>query len=291
MTRSGLVASAALGAIGVISGTAGAADLSDLHAGSLSTITDAERGSDGRAAAQSQTLTDAAAETSAMFGLDPSEFDDVGVVELDVARVAGALGMEVDDDTSFLGRVALHVVDDPSIGATPIVTDFDDPYLRAVERSQVGAVSVYDVGPDGQRILPRQGLRLDYVRPLTSALPGDVEVAFEPRANLTFGSDIQGYGGGAIVRFGRNLTEPRGKASRWYAFIGADAQALTWSLGGNQDRTLRLEDKQLIGDYQVGVARRVAGGDLALGFVHREVKWNDYSRDEQFFGVTYTARR
>src|SRR5262249_8348243 len=113
----------------------------------------------------------------------------------------------------------------------------------------------------------------------------------EPRANLTFGVDVSGVGGGAIVRFGRDLTEPRAEAPRWYAFIGADAQALTWSLGGGQERTLRLEDKQLVGDYQIGVARRVAGGDLALGLVHREVKWNDVSRDEQFIGVSFTRRR
>ncbi len=292
MMRYGLLASAALSAIG-ISGAAIAADLSWTRPGSTtislsSTISDPERGSD-RAAGEP--LASVPTESAAMYGLDPTEFRDVGALEFDVARVAGALGMQVDrSNASFLGRVALHVVDDSSVGSTPIVTDFDDPYMRTLERSQA-AVTVYDVTAQGQRTLPRRGLRLDYARPLSSALPGEMEVLFEPRANFTVGDDMSGFGGGAIVRFGRNLTEPRAKASRWYAFIGADAQALTWSLGGRQDHTLRLEDKQLVGDYQIGVARRVAGGDLSLGVVHREIKWNDYSRDEQFVGVSYTRRR
>jgi hypothetical protein len=258
------------------------------YSGKIDTITDRAGGAGGADAAPLAPTS----ETAAMYGLDPLEFEDVGVLDLDVARVAGALGMEVDrSNTAFLGRVALHVVDNPRVGGTPIVTSMDDPYVRSLERA-AAPVTAFDVSADGQRTLPSRGLRLDYSRPLTNVLPGEVEVAFEPRANVLFGQDVSGVGGGAVVRFGRNLTKPRGERSRWYAFIGADAQALTWSLGGGgEERGLRLEDKQLVGDYQIGVARRMGVGDLALGLVHREVKWNDVSTDEQFIGVSYTARR
>jgi hypothetical protein len=243
-----------------------------------------------------------------MYGFDASEFDDVGRVEFDMARVAGAIGMQVDArDAPLFGRVALHVVDDRRVGGHPTVTDVDDPYVRNLERSRPDApVGVYDVGASPARLSPQRGLRLDYAQAIstsistsiTDAIPGgeilgDLEVALEPRANVVVDGDVSGVGGGAIVRLGRNLSSPREDDKGWYAFIGADTQALTWSFGGggDEERELRLEDKQMIGDYQVGVARRIGDGDLSFGYVHREVKWQGASRNEQFVGVSYAVRR
>ncbi len=293
MIRHALLASAALGAMGACVGAAaGAADFqagdSDARETRRQTIAEPAHGS-GRPG-----LAVDAAAPAYSFGVD--EFDDVSALELDVTRVAGALGLAVDrSDAQLLGRVALRVVDDPRVGAPPSVTDVDDPYVAAIEQSRTPApVRARDIAAEEPRgVLPRRGLRLDYARPVTSDLPGGaLEVAVEPRANVLFGEQVSGIGGGAVVRFGRNLTAPREDGSRWYAFVGADAQALTWSLGGaRQDHVLRLEDKQMVGDYQAGVALRVAEGDLAFGFVHREVSWNDVSREEQFIGVSFTRRR
>lgn len=313
--RRALLACAALGIVGGLWGgatgaPAAAADFAEPDLGDLTALNgSSETQASARAAGRRLSLAAARAQaegrsTGSMYGFDAAEFDDVGRVEFDVARVAAGIGMEVDPrDAPLFGRVALHVVDDDRVGGHPTVTDLDDPYVRNLERSRIEApVGVYDVGASPARLIPQRGLRLDYAQAIsttiTDAIPGgellgELEVAVEPRANVLVDGDVSGVGGGAIVRFGRNLSSPRRDDKGWYAFVGADTQALTWSFGGGRDdgRELRLEDKQLIGDYQVGVARRLAGGDLSLGFVHREVKWQDASRNEQFVGVSYAVRR
>jgi hypothetical protein len=297
MRRQGLFGSAGIGVILFLSSAAMAADLREPLADPTAALIEPARTGEAALAAYPvrQSLARArAGQARSLYGLAPSDFDDVSTVELDVARVAGALGLAVDDsDTAFLGRVALHVIDDPRVGSSPIATDPTDPYVSVLEEARRSApVRIQDVGAEASGVVPRRGLRLDYIRPVTSVLPGELEAVVEPRANVLFGEQVSGVGYGAVVRFGRNLTEPRSKSSRWYAFIGADAQALTWSLGGGgEEHSLRLEDKQLIGDYQAGVAVHVGNGDLAFGVVHREVKWNDVSRDEQFVGVSYAIRR
>ena len=288
MTRQVLRATAALGVLSCAAGAASAADLHNaaLVGGPLNTINEPRDGAGPYPAT-------GARPPSAMFPVDPSDFDDVRALEFDVARVVGAWGMEVDrSEAALMGRVALRVVADPTVGGPVDVTDPYDPALRQLDQARPTApVNVYDVGAEANALTPRRGVRLDYSTPVSSSFAG-VEVALEPRANVVMGSDVSGVGGGAIVRFGRNLTAPREDRSRWYAFVGADAQALTWSLGSTgQEPTLRLEDKQLIGDYQAGVAVRVGEGDLAFGLVHREVKHNGASRNEQFVGVSYAIRR
>jgi hypothetical protein len=113
------------------------------------------------------------------------------------------------------------------------------------------------------------------------------------RVGLRVRSD--GYGGvklGALVRIGENLSEQRAPAdSSWRFFAAADAHAITWDFDRNDDEGVRVEDKMLVGDAQLGVARPVGGGDLALGFIHREVSAEGASRNEQFGGVTFTMQR
>ncbi len=111
------------------------------------------------------------------------------------------------------------------------------------------------------------------------------------RLGLRFRTD--GTGGvkfGALVRFGENLQKPRTSSSNaWRFFAAADAHALTWDFNGNDGESVRLEeDKVLVGDAQIGVARPLMGGDLAFGFIHREVSVEGASRDEQFGGVTFS---
>jgi hypothetical protein len=290
MRRRGLFASAGIGAILIFANVATAADLREPLADPTNALVEPVAAGES---VRRSLARDRAEPPRSLYGIDATDFDDVSAIEFDVARVAGALGLEVDDtDAAFLGRVALHVVDDPRVGGSPIATDAYDPYVSALEDARRPApVKIQDVSAEAAGVVPRRGLRLDYTRPLASVLPGEIEAVVEPRANVLFGEQVSGVGGGAVVRFGRNLTAPRAERSRWYAFIGADAQALTWSLGGGgEERTLRLEDKQLIGDYQAGVAMRLGKGDLAFGFVHREVKWNDVRRNEQFIGVSYAFR-
>jgi hypothetical protein len=77
--------------------------------------------------------------------------------------------------------------------------------------------------------------------------------------------------------------------ARWYMFVAADAQAMSWSFGSHEEREspVRLDDMRLIGDAQAGVGRRVVGGDLAIGYVTREVSHMGADRRENFVGLTF----
>lgn len=288
MFRQGLRASAALGAVGLIAGAAFADDLRDSDANYFTTPVEGGGGVNLFTNPPERAL-------GTTIGFSPDDFADVGSVDLDVARIAGALGFEVDArDAELMGRVSLRVVNDPVVDAPPDVRDPSNWLSESLDGAGPYApVSVHDVRPDAAGVAPRQGLRLDYVAPVARRIAGDLEVAVAPRANVVVGRDVSGVGGGAVVRFGRNLTRPRHERSRWYAFVGADAQALTWSLGarGDQEAGLRLEDKQLIGDAQAGVAMRLGAGDLSLGFVHREIKYKDAKTHEQFVGLSYSITR
>ena len=76
---------------------------------------------------------------------------------------------------------------------------------------------------------------------------------------------------------------------RWYLYLAADTQAMTWAPRGGQDHagTISLDDMRLVGDAQAGVGTRVGGGDLAIGYFGREVSHMGASRQENFVGLTY----
>jgi hypothetical protein len=117
------------------------------------------------------------------------------------------------------------------------------------------------------------------------------ETAAAGTVGLRLRSD--GYGGvkfGALVRLGEDLSAPRDPSdTSWRVFAAADAHAVTWDFDRSDGETVRLEeDKVLVGDAQLGIARPLMGGDLAFGFVHREVSAEGYSRNEQFGGVTFS---
>jgi hypothetical protein len=220
-------------------------------------------------------------------------------MSFDVAGVVGAISGQLQESgPESLGRVSVQIRDDRENNRPPDVTDPADPEVLQIERTSPRPVSVYDVSSQSAPAAPPGGVQLAYTAPFASRIVRELDVAVEPRANIVFGGDVSGVGYGALVRFGRNLASPREKSSRWYAFVGVDAQALTWSLDPGLDQTdgLRLEHKQMIGDAQAGVAVRVGGGDLSFGYVHREVRvelltQEDVSRVERFVGVSYTIRR
>ncbi len=65
---------------------------------------------------------------------------------------------------------------------------------------------------------------------------------------------------------------------------------MSWSLGGRHDREaspVRLDDMRLVGDAQAGVGARLGRGDLALGYVTREVSHLGAERRESFLGLTF----
>jgi hypothetical protein len=172
------------------------------------------------------------------------------------------LSLSLDDRADFeIGRVPIRV-----------------PDALSWARGAVYGDSWEDSWSDGSRF---RICALDD-RACADELPG--------RFGLRFQSD--GTGGvrfGALVRLGENLQRPRATSrNAWRFFIAADAHALTWDFNGNDDETLKLEDQIMLGDAQVGLARRLGPGELALGFIHREVQTEGASRTEQFGGVTFT---
>jgi hypothetical protein len=75
---------------------------------------------------------------------------------------------------------------------------------------------------------------------------------------------------------------------RWYLFVAADAQAMSWNFAGDDNASsVQLDELRLLGDVQAGVGGRIAGGDLAMGYVSREVSHMGASRIENFVGVTF----
>ena len=119
---------------------------------------------------------------------------------------------------------------------------------------------------------------------------------FAAGLGLRVKSDSSGMRLGALVRFGEDISAPRSAgAGSWQLFAAADAHAVTWSFDrtpiDGEDGGVRVEEKKLVGDAQVGVTRKLIGGDLAFGFVHREVSHQGVSRDEQFGGMTFVMSR
>lgn len=99
-------------------------------------------------------------------------------------------------------------------------------------------------------------------------------------------------GAGALVRFGEDLAGSSDADARgWYMFAGADAQALTWTLGeaARESGALRFEDVAMVGDAQAGVGFRLGAGDLTFGVIHREIRHAEASAEERFGGVSFVV--
>lgn len=108
--------------------------------------------------------------------------------------------------------------------------------------------------------------------------------AEDDAVNLSFGATA------GVADNVSSLVPSGGKErSRWYLFVAADAQAMSWRFAGQDqdDASVKLDDMRLLGDVQAGLGGRVAGGDLAMGFVSREVSHMGASRQENFVGLTF----
>jgi hypothetical protein len=96
---------------------------------------------------------------------------------------------------------------------------------------------------------------------------------------------------GARADLGDRFTPDFGEGAPdgWYVFVAADAQAMSFSfLGKREDSSsVQLEDMRLLGDAQAGVGKRLGGGDLAIGYVTREISHMGAERQENWVGLTY----
>jgi len=223
---------------------------------------------------------------------------------LDLAPLARALVSEWDQQPRpHPGFISLDVADGPSP-----VKDVRREQDRA-DLSQAGDVEpLGHAGLGGSEndvdalFLPRQTVSLAYRTRSATARAGQFDVDVQPTANLVMAREVSGAGAGALVRIGQNFTEARSRSEQpgWYVYAGADAQALTYKVNGNSGGiadAVRVEDKLMVGDAQVGVAlKRRPNEEFALGFVHREVTYEgniraSFSRDERFLGFSYALVR
>jgi hypothetical protein len=80
-----------------------------------------------------------------------------------------------------------------------------------------------------------------------------------------------------------------GQRPGWYLFVAADAQAMSWGFDNNREHSssVRLDDMRMLGDAQAGIGRTVGGGDLAIGYISREVSHMGAERRENFVGLTF----
>jgi hypothetical protein len=102
--------------------------------------------------------------------------------------------------------------------------------------------------------------------------------------------DKLGFSIGARAGIADRLTSfgEGGEQPRWYVFVAADAQAMSFNFRPREDSsTIRLDDMRLLGDAQAGLATKLRGGDLAFGFVTREVEHLGAERTENFVGLTF----
>lgn len=234
------------------------------------------------------------------LGLDGEFAPRASELELDVGLALGATGLvaEPDNVEGSLGRVLLRFEDvreperpydlrDPSFDPLQTLAPVDQ--RTPLAGGDVGALSAAAPAAPG---VGGFALRYDLGDGAVGAIGGfDVQVS--PSASFTVRDAVSSAGAGAIVRFGRNLTEPRGEdQGGWYIFAGADARALTWKLDDAfaLDDAVRLEERTIVGDAQAGVAFRVGRADVALAIVHREVHYRDTSADEQFAGISIAFR-
>ncbi|MGD2134292.1 MAG: hypothetical protein PVI23_15995 [Maricaulaceae bacterium] len=117
------------------------------------------------------------------------------------------------------------------------------------------------------------------------------DVGISEHVGVRLRSDGESVRLGALVRFGEELSEERAGEGGWQFFAAADAHALTWSPNSREGEAVRVREQRLLGDAQAGITRSVYGGDLAFGFVHREISYKGAKAEEQFGGVTFVLTR
>jgi hypothetical protein len=130
------------------------------------------------------------------------------------------------------------------------------------------------------------GFAIKAIPSCTSDSCGDLAARLALRA----GDDDWRLSVGARASLGDQLSSHGGEGGRssWYMFVAADTQAMSFSFRPREESSsLQLEDLRLLGDAQAGVGKRVAGGDLAIGFVTREISHMGADRQENWVGLTY----
>lgn len=113
-----------------------------------------------------------------------------------------------------------------------------------------------------------------------------LDLEFAPRAQIQrnqAGANVARTG--AEFRVGdisdRDQRGSKEAAPSWYLFVGADNEALVWNVAdASAMNGVALRDQVTVGDVQAGVAWSLSnGGQMSLGVIERELKYNDLAGD------------
>ena len=142
-------------------------------------------------------------------------------------------------------------------------------------------------------------LNFDFARDFSRKGIGDVDLSVTPHAGVFRGENSSSALVGALVKIGDNLaSEDNIKPNTWYLFAGADAQAVTFTPGGDLNNRpfytgefSYLDDRIIVGDAQAGVAYRLGDADLSLTYLRRQAKAENYKFEENAAALSLTWRR
>ena len=129
-----------------------------------------------------------------------------------------------------------------------------------------------------------------------------LDMSLAPHATFEKRGQFSTARAGAELRLGQGLEDvvssfdQRGedvKINSWYVFAATDGEALCWDLGDNGAKLegVALRDQVTVGDVQAGFAVQRAGGELSIGYVHREYHHEEASASEGFAALSFTMRR
>lgn len=194
--------------------------------------------------------------------------------------------------SAFAGeRVSRAVVNDTSAIEVRVYEPGSDRLAGRLYRirSQSDAVVV---APDRN---DRSSVAVDYVARFDAPGSGDeLDLAFIPRAGVSFGPDGSAAGAGAQVRIGQYFDESGNGRPSWYAFAGAERRAVLYdpAEGFDLSDAMSYQNYTVVGDVQAGVAMRMGDIDLSLAYVRRETKYtagaSGFNEHEDFAAISLT---
>lgn len=157
-----------------------------------------------------------------------------------------------------------------------------------------------------ERLLQPTEIEKDIAAEIAFSAPSDLtgfgfDLGVAPRVTLREDGKLLTQRFGGEVRIGQNIDvlDENENPIGWYVFAGGDGEALIWDANrGQMTPTLSnmgIRDHITVGDIQAGLSIHRAGGELALSYIRREVKYQDrnggHEEEEDFAGVSFTLRR
>ena len=126
----------------------------------------------------------------------------------------------------------------------------------------------------------------------------DLDLSVNPHARIEKTDGHEARKTGAEIRVGQiaERVDQRGKHVRvdsWYMFVGTDNEALCWDVGdkGAKINGVALRDQVTVGDWHAGVAFHKAGGELSIGVMRRETRFEEITTIANIAALSFTMRR